>query len=118
MGMIKKIEHEQYLIVKAVEDDFSLNEVTKIAPDFRLFIEDAQYADTIVDLTSVRYIDTSGIGLLVNMNKLLMARDHVLVIVCRDETLLDFMKIIKLETLIKIFGTIDEAELYLDDLRF
>ncbi len=112
MDIIELHEKSGYVVIKVLSDDFALHEVTKVSSKTIALLQKLNYPKTIVDLNSVHYIDTSGIGFLANTKNLLKNHDSELLIVCNNESILDIMRIIKLNTFVKIYSTLDAAELY------
>ncbi|MBN1534812.1 MAG: STAS domain-containing protein [Spirochaetes bacterium] len=112
MDIIELNEKETYVIIKILSDDFALHEVTKVSSKTMAQLQRLKYPRTIVDLHDVQYIDTSGIGFLANTKNLLKNNGSELIIVCENDNILDIMRIIKLNTFVKIFATLEAAEQY------
>lgn len=113
MNVIEIHDSGTYLVLKVMTDEFALHEVTKTSSKTIAHIQRLNYPNTIIDLIGVQYIDTSGIGYMANMKNLLKNHNSELVIVCNNESILDIMRIIKLNTFVKIFATVDAAESYM-----
>lgn len=63
----------------------------------------------IIDLTSVDFIDSAGLGTLVSSLKLCMHNSGDLLLVGLNDTILDLLRITKLMDIFKIFKTVEEA---------
>jgi len=113
MNIIEIQELGTHVVLKITSDDFALHEVTKVSSKTTLQLQNLNYPNTIIDLRGVQYIDTSGIGYMANTKNLLKNHGSELVIVCDNENILDIMRIIKLDTFVKIFATADAADAYM-----
>jgi anti-sigma B factor antagonist len=78
--------------------------------DFQNTVREPGYTDTIVDLTEVPYIDSAGLGaILAHWAHRQRAQDKFAVVGANDRVQVLF-KITKVETLLPIFTTAEEAE--------
>lgn len=113
MEIVEILDKKTHVVVNVISDDFALHEVTKVSSKIAAQLQKMDYPKTIIDLNGVQYIDTSGIGFIANTKNLLKNRTSELIVVCNNENILDIMRIIKLNTLVKIFATLEAAELYI-----
>lgn len=70
---------------------------------------DAGHRDLVVDLTAVRFMDSTGLGLLVGILKRLRGLDGRLQLVIDSERLLKVFRITALTQVFTIVATVDEA---------
>lgn len=115
MDIIEIKSYENYIIIKINNDDFGLHEVTKSSAKTNEQLKNMNYPNTIIDLTKIQYIDTSGIGFIANTKNLLKNNGTELTIACNNDNVLDIMRIIKLNSFVKIYATIEAAEEYMKE---
>ena len=113
MDIIQIDEFDKYVIMRINNDDFGLHEVTKNSAKTNEKFKSLNFPNVIVDLTKIQYIDTSGIGFIANTKNMLKSNGSELVITCDNENILDIMRIIKLNSFVKIFSTLEAAEEYM-----
>jgi anti-anti-sigma factor len=66
---------------------------------------------TIIDLTAVPYMDSAGMGLLMNHFVHCQTRGAKLIVVGANQRVLDLFKITHVDTVLTVTGTVEEAEL-------
>ena len=69
---------------------------------------DSKY-DIVVDLTNVDFVDSAGLGQLVSALKLCVHHNGNLMLVGVNDSITDLLKITKLDTVFRIYNTVDEA---------
>ena len=62
-----------------------------------------------VDLTNVDFVDSAGLGQLVSALKLCVHHNGNLMLVGVNDSITDLLKITKLDTVFRIYNTVDEA---------
>lgn len=67
----------------------------------------------IIDLDELKYIDSSGIGKLINITKILRKQAGSISLARASQEVMQIFKLVKLDTFIKIFHSIEEAVNYL-----
>jgi len=65
---------------------------------------------TVIDLTEVPYMDSAGMGLVMNHYVRCQTRGTKLVVVGANNRVLDLFKVTKVDTVLPLVSTMDEAE--------
>lgn len=82
----------------------------KLAPMFRQSIEDIQVdikPNLLLDLSSVTFMDSSGLGAVMAVYKLL--RDRQIAIVGARQPVRELLKLTRMDRLVKTFDTVEDA---------
>lgn len=91
--------------VVSLTGDFDVNSVNNAKP---LFEDLAVHgSDVIVDLSEVRFIDSSGIGALVFLYKRLVAQKHQMVLIGVQGQPLELLEILKITQTIPSFANLN-----------
>lgn len=67
----------------------------------------------VLDITDIEYIDSSGVGLLVNFNKIVKKKHGFMYLYGCNERILELFSLSKVDTILDIFKTIDEVQDFL-----
>jgi anti-anti-sigma factor len=86
-----------------IEGDLDYN----TTPELK-FIHEKEEGSLVVDLTKLEYLDSSGLGSLLEAAKLLMVKGHSLVVIT-NETVDCILNLTRLNTIIKTAQTQEEA---------
>jgi anti-sigma B factor antagonist len=78
--------------------------------DFQSTVREPGYTDTIIDLTGVPYIDSAGLGAILAAWAHRQTAKDKFAVVGANERVQVLFKITKVETLLPIFTTAEEAE--------
>jgi anti-sigma B factor antagonist len=93
-------------IFQIIEERFD----AKLAPEFRSRIE-AMAAELphrlILDIENVKFMDSSGLGAVMGVYKLL--RDKKICVVNAQKPVLDLLKLTRMDRLVQTYNSIDEA---------
>jgi anti-sigma B factor antagonist len=87
-----------------------------IAEQFELFIFALMKSGIkkfVLDLNELKYIDSSGIGKIINITKLLRKQNGNISMSRVSQEIMQVFKLVKLDTFIKIFLSVEEAVNYL-----
>ena len=82
----------------------------KLAPEFRTQIESlmAELADKVIlDIETVKFMDSSGLGAVMGVYKLL--RDKQICVVNTQKPVLDLFKLTRMDRLIKTHSSVEDA---------
>ncbi|WP_117236358.1 STAS domain-containing protein [Vibrio maerlii] len=82
----------------------------KLAPEFRNQIESIKEdlsENLILDIESVRFMDSSGLGAVMGVYKLL--KDKRILVANAQQPVLDLFKLTRMDRLIKTYPSLDEA---------
>ena len=102
----RKVDDNTHVVSVAGEIDLFT------APEFKQRMSapiDAGASRVVVDLTSVSFIDSSSLGVLIGAHKRLKLRDGSLVIVCDDRTIVNTFKITGLDGVFEIVASRADA---------
>jgi anti-sigma B factor antagonist len=86
-------------------DSFSVN---YLKDSFNKLFDKGIYK-VIVNLTAVGFVDSAGLGQLVSALRMCVHNTGNVVLVGANESITDLLKITKLDTVFKIYDTIEEA---------
>ena len=96
--------------VVSVSGDFDVNTVGDVRELFESLV--VQGSDVVVDLSEVKFIDSSGIGAIVFLYKRLVAQQHNMVLVGVNGQPKELLDILKISKTIDVFITLNH---YLTD---
>lgn len=65
---------------------------------------------TIFDLTGVPYMDSAGMGVITNYYVSATRRGHKVVVAGASERVIELFKLTRVDTIIPLFATVEEAE--------
>ena len=91
--------------VVSLTGDFDVNSVNNAKPLFEDLAVNG--SDVIVDLSEVRFIDSSGIGALVFLYKRLVAQKHQMVLIGVQGQPLELLEILKITQTIPLFANLN-----------
>ncbi len=91
--------------VVSVSGDFDVNTVGDVKELFEELV--VQGSDVVVDLTEVRFIDSSGIGAIVFLYKRLVAQQHKMSLVGVTGQPKELLDILKISQTINVFITLN-----------
>ncbi|USD58709.1 MULTISPECIES: STAS domain-containing protein [Vibrio] len=98
--------NDLFTVVEVQEARFD----AKLAPMFRQSIEDIQVdikPNLLLDLSSVTFMDSSGLGAVMAVYKLL--RDRQIAIVGARQPVRELLKLTRMDRLVKTFDTVEDA---------
>ncbi|MDK9776034.1 MULTISPECIES: STAS domain-containing protein [Vibrio] len=93
-------------ILQITEERFD----AKLAPEFRVQIETIQSSlssKLVLDLGQVKFMDSSGLGAVMGVYKLL--RDKQICVANAQKPVLDLFKLTRMDRLIKTYSSVDAA---------
>jgi anti-sigma B factor antagonist len=88
--------------------------------DFRIFIQtliEGGGLKFIIDMKGLEFIDSAGMGIIINATKLLRSRKGDMILLNVSDKIFEIFKIINFESFIKIFNTERDAISYLSFLK-
>jgi len=92
--------------VVSLSGDFDVSSVGSAKPLFEDLAVNG--SDVIVDLSQVRFIDSSGIGALVFLYKRLIAQQHEMVLLGVDGQPKELLDILKITQTIRVFDSLND----------
>ncbi|MDA0107871.1 STAS domain-containing protein [Vibrio sp. La 4.2.2] len=98
--------NDLFTVVEVQESRFD----AKLAPTFRQSMEDIQgdiKPNLLLDLSNVNFMDSSGLGAVMAVYKLL--RDRQIAIVGAKQPVRDLLKLTRMDRLVKTYDTIEDA---------
>jgi len=104
----------QYAISKQGNSTvFQINEErfdAKLAPEFRIQIESIindLSANIVLDISAVKFMDSSGLGAVMGVYKLL--RDKQISVANAQKPVMDLLKLTRMDRLIKTYESVEDA---------
>ncbi|MCP4325170.1 MAG: STAS domain-containing protein [Alteromonadales bacterium] len=82
----------------------------KLAPEFRVQVEsmvDELATKVVLDIDNVKFMDSSGLGSVMGIYKLL--RDKQICVVNTQKPVLDLFKLTRMDRLIKTYSSVEDA---------
>lgn len=98
--------NDLFTVVEVQESRFD----AKLAPTFRQSMEDIQSdikPNLLLDLSNVNFMDSSGLGAVMAVYKLL--RDRQIAIVGAKQPVRDLLKLTRMDRLVKTYDTVEDA---------
>ncbi|ASI90764.1 STAS domain-containing protein [Vibrio mediterranei] len=98
--------NDLFTVVEVQEARFD----AKLAPTFRQSMEDIQgdiKPNLLLDLSNVNFMDSSGLGAVMAVYKLL--RDRQIAIVGAKQPVRDLLKLTRMDRLVKTYDTVEDA---------
>ncbi|AYV22816.1 MULTISPECIES: STAS domain-containing protein [Vibrio] len=98
--------NDLFTVVEVQESRFD----AKLAPTFRQSMEDIQgdiKPNLLLDLSNVNFMDSSGLGAVMAVYKLL--RDRQIAIVGAKQPVRDLLKLTRMDRLVKTYDTVEDA---------
>jgi len=118
--MVDIINYNDFNGHKVIEidtEEFGLQHVSRVSKSNNVELQKLNYPNIIVDLNKITYIDTSGLGFIANIKRQLSKHGSDVVIVCKNDYILQLITLTKLDSLIKLVGDLDEAAKYLNEKK-
>ena len=109
---------ENYYLIKPKEEKIDATLSPALNADFVTFeVEGAK--NIIVNLENVKYIDSSGLSALLVGNRIFKEKNGAFVICNLNEHVLKLMKIAKLDTVLNLLPSVQEAidSIFLDEIE-
>ena len=109
---------ENYYLIKLKEEKVDATLSPALKADFVTFeVEGAK--NIIVNLENVKYIDSSGLSALLVGNRIFKEKNGAFVICNLNEHVLKLMKIAKLDTVLNLLPSVQEAidSIFLDEIE-
>ena len=103
---IKDIGNEMF-IIKIVVAEVHTTEILKLKEELRKAISDQSIKKLIIDLSNVKMITSSGIGIFLNINEELNSNLRLAEI---NNDIIKVLELTKVSSVIKVFKTLDEAK--------
>ncbi|USE01901.1 STAS domain-containing protein [Vibrio sp. SCSIO 43133] len=98
--------NDLFTVVEVQESRFD----AKLAPTFRQSMEDIRgdiKPNLLLDLSNVNFMDSSGLGAVMAVYKLL--RDRQIAIVGAKQPVRDLLKLTRMDRLVKTYDTVEDA---------
>jgi len=102
------VTHRERLTVVALSGELDFSNVERFAESLSIPF-DAQVPRTIVDLTALRFVDSSGLNALVVLQRRCQSAGGDLHLVVSDSRLLRLFQITGLDQVFRLFPTLDAA---------
>ena len=115
--LINYYDYNGYTVIDILSEELSLHQVSRIAKSNNLELERLNFPNVIIDITKLNYIDTSGLGFIANMKRFLSKYGNDVAVICINDYILHLMHLTKIETLVKIVSSLDEAVEYLNNRK-
>jgi anti-anti-sigma factor len=101
-------KHEKYIVLKLEEEKLE----SLIAPDLKselVYVNAAGYRNIILDLSDVKYVDSSGLSAVLTANRLCKAANGTFVMTNVQPTVKKLIEISQLDTILTILQNVEEA---------
>lgn len=96
------------VVILAITGDLDSFSVSYLKEHLQKLFNDDQYR-IIIDLSSVDFIDSAGLGHLVSCLKVCMHNSGDLLLAGPNDPIKDLLRITKLKDIFKVFETVEEA---------
>jgi anti-sigma B factor antagonist len=99
---------EKYNIIKIDEEKLDSTVSPQLKSEF-VTIQGQGISNMIIDLSDVKYIDSSGLSALLVGNRLFTENDGICILTCVSDHAMKLIKISQLDKVLQIMPTIEEA---------
>lgn len=111
-----KGEDKEYYFLVPIHDDFSIKTLLEIRKAVEVGV-DAGHKVVVFNMSFCTYMDSSGVGLLMNLYKKLTEKEGRLVLLKPKGEIKSLISVTDLETVIGVYNTESEMEKALEDVR-
>ena len=101
-----------YCIIEIVIDRLIFIQSSTILDGIKHKIAELEFPNLILDMNRVQILDSSGIGLLLSIKRLIEAHKKTLVLVNDDQNVLRLLRNAELENYFPVFKKLDDATSY------
>lgn len=108
-NLIKFFQEEGCLVIEILLEKLDLFETPNVLADVETALQNHASPAVIIDLKNVNTIDSSGIGFLIAIRNNLAKQKVPLMVSCDSETVTQIFRLTKVNQLIQIFKTRQEA---------
>lgn len=105
---LKMTEKDEAVILTVEEERMDAHNSGNLKEKMLQLFDDGKY-QLVIDLSAVRFIDSSGLGALVSGFKNASARDGSLKLCCLQPQVRSMFELTRLHRVFEIFATLDEA---------
>jgi len=105
-----KIEEkkENGFIVLSIDGNIVLEDTSKLKEKVEVYIEDESIKGIVMNCENVKFIDSSGLGLIVSIYKTLIKRERKFALSCLDSKTMEIFTLTKLDKILTLTDS-DEA---------
>jgi anti-sigma B factor antagonist len=104
---------ETYVVVHFVESNIEFFNTSNILGFLEKVLSDLGNPTVVLDMITVTAIDSSGIGLMITLHKLLRESGHHLLLINVGETAARVFKLTSMGSFLKTFASIEDAERFI-----
>lgn len=101
-------KRDNYLII-FIDGNIVLEDTTKLKEYVEKYIEDASLTGIIINCENVKFIDSSGLGLIVSIYKTLKKLDKKFALTALSDKTMEIFTLTKLDNILTIAKTNDDA---------
>jgi anti-anti-sigma factor len=109
------IVYENYTVIKILFKEYDIHNTTTLLRSSEDVIATLTTPHVIIDFSQVVYIDSSGIGSIAHIKKILTKNGIDLICVGMIDSVMKVFRITNTEALFKIFNTLDEGIKYIEE---
>ena len=100
-------DHEQCICVKLQADALDVSTIASFRDTFDDLLEKS--AHIVLDMNSVEFIDSTGLGGLLSLMRMCIERDGDMRLVCLQEQVLSMLRLVRMNKVMSIYGNVEEA---------
>lgn len=107
-----KFDHstENNICVVNIDGNIALDGTNEVKEYVKPFMEDADLQGIILDFSKVNFIDSSGIGLIVSIFKMLQVKQTKLVLAALNKKNREIFNMTRLDKILTICDTLEDAK--------
>lgn len=109
-------KQDNYVIVEIQEEEINSMNAPKLKSEF-VFFNTEGYKNIIIDLKSVKFIDSSGLSAILVGNRLCKDSNGIFAITHIGEQVGKLIKISQLENILNIFSSVKDAKSTIEKLK-
>ncbi|MBA2368345.1 MAG: STAS domain-containing protein [Candidatus Protochlamydia sp.] len=100
---------EDKLVITPLEENLDAKNSPAFKEEIFLLLESTDIIKVIIDLTNLQFIDSSGLGVLLSLQRNLRSQKGTLKLVHLNKPVRTMFEIVSMHKVLEIFPTLDEA---------
>lgn len=110
MKSVLSFYHEDIVILTLTTNSFDATNCREIKEEIQDVIHNIDNKKVILNLPSVRFIDSSGIGVLISIMRQCNNRQNIFILVNLYKNIIDLLALLRLDKVFTVYNTPEEAK--------
>jgi len=100
---------DKYILFDIFLSEMNFENSMELSREIKAILHENSYPDTIIDLNTIAYIDSTSIGTFISIYNLLKSKNKKLLILCNKKSVLKIFQLLKVDRILTILATMEEA---------